>query len=232
MLCRSTPPQKKAKPPSPMVLRWGSLVLETVQRFDSFASYGQVSFVSSAATRKTPTERKARGDFQLGLHVPHMMLQFAGRWHTHFLTKPGSPWRESVLVDLRGGQPQIGRDVEKFSETAQLVAGLEFSRHVDDGPDWLRFYTSVGAGYRSEQFVGRGTLDGIRSGSIGKAVLQADVGVEIDATKIQSNWRHSLRFGVTGWLPAETVSVQTGNSFTKLHEPGASITVIWAFNYH
>ena len=213
-------------------VRWGSLVLETVHRFDSFASYGQISFVSSAATRKTPTERKARGDFQLGLHVPHMMLQVAGRWHTHFLTKPGSPWRESVLVDLRGGQPQIGRDAEKFSETAQLVAGLEFSRQLENTPDWLRIYASIAAGYRNEQFVGRGTLDGIRSESIGKAVLQTDVGVEIDATRIRNNWRHSLRFGITGWLPASQESLQTGNSITKLHEPGASITVIWAFNYH
>jgi hypothetical protein len=213
-------------------IRLGSLVIETVQRFDSSASYGQLSFVSSAATRKNPTGRRSRADVQLGLYLPHMMFQLAGRWHTRLLTGADSLWRESILVDLRGGQPQLGRDVTRFTETAQLTAGLEFSRPISDSVSWLRFYSAGSLGWRSEQLVGHGELDGVRSESIGKAVLQADVGLEIDAARIRSNWRHSLRFGLSGWLPAESVTVMDGGLASELHKPGASIAVIWTFNYH
>lgn len=213
-------------------VRLGSLVLEVVQRFDSSASYGQLSFVSSSATRKQPTARQARADVQLGLYVPHMMFQLAGRWHKRIFTGTDSIWRESVLIDLRGGQPQLGRDARRFTKTAQLTAGLEYSRPISDSASWLRFYGAGSLGWRSEQLIGSGDLAGIRSESFGKAVLQADVGIEIDAARIRSNWRHKLRLGLSGWLPAESVTVFDGGLASELHQPGASISVVWAFSYH
>ncbi len=212
--------------------RFGSLVLETVHRLDSFASYGQVSFVSSPETRSDPAERAAEADLQLALHVPHMLMQIAGRWHRPLFLDQSSPWRETLFVELRAGQPQLGRDVTRFAETAQLAAGVEWSRGVGDRFNWLRFYAGAGLGYRSEKLIGRGPLDGVRSDRIGRAVLTADVGLEIDAARIRNNWRHSLRFGVTGWLPSETVTVTAGGLDSELLQPGASILVAWTFNYH
>ena len=213
-------------------VRLGSFVLETVQRFGSHASYGQVSFVSSMATRKQQTERDADADLQLGLHIPHMLLQLKGRWHRPLFLDAGSAWRESFVVDLRAGQPQLGRDVTRFVETAQLTAGLEWSRQLVADPDWLRFYVGAAAGYRNEKLVGRGDLDGVRSARFGRAVLTADVGIEVDAARIRNNWRHRLRFGLTGWLPAESVTVTAGGLASELLEPGASIVAAWTFNYY
>ena len=213
-------------------VRLGSFVLEVVQRFDSEASYGQMSFVSSAATRKTPTQGSPRGDIQLGLYFPDMLFQLAGRWHKNIFTDPNSVWRESILIDVRGGQPQLGHDVTRFTETAQLTAGLEFSRPMNISVPWLRFYTAASVGWRNEQLVGRGDLTGIRSASYDRAVMQADVGIEIDSTRIRSNWRHSLRLGVSGWLPASSVTVMDGGLESLLHQPGAAVAVVWTFNYH
>ncbi len=213
-------------------LRWGPLVLETVHRLDSFASYGQVSFVTSADTRSRPTERDANGAVQVGLYLPHMMFQLGGRWHTHLLTDSNSDWRETVIVDFRGGQPQLDRDVTRFTESLQLTAGLEYSRQLWSGPEWLRIYAAASLGWRSEQLIGRGPLQGIRSASIGKAVLQVDAGLEVDAARIRNNWRHSLRFGLSGWLPEKSAVVTDGGMSVELHKPGASIAVVWVFNYH
>ncbi len=213
-------------------LRWGSLVVETVHRLDSFASYGQVSFVSSNNTRGEPSSRNSRADLQFGLNVPQMTFQLASRWHTRLLTETGSDWRESVLIDLRGGRPQLGRDVRRFVETAQLALGLEWSRSVACFPEWLRVYFSAAAGWRSEQLVGRGRLSGVRSEAVGRAVLQADAGLEIDATRIRDNWRHRLRIGVTGWRPASTATLSDQGVAATLHEPGASISVVWVLGFH
>lgn len=212
-------------------VRLGSVIMETVQRFDSYASYGQISFVSSPTTRRKPTGTNAAADFQLGLHLPHMMMQMAGRWHRPVLLDRSSQWRESITVDLRGGQPQIGHDVNSYAETVQLTAGLEYSRPFAASPEWLRFYGGASLGWREEKFIGRGSMEGVTSESVGRAVFQADMGIEIDAVRIGGNWRHKLRLGVSAWAPAKSVTVMTGGELTTLLEPGASISVAWTFNY-
>jgi hypothetical protein len=213
--------------------RLGSLVLEVVQRSDSEASYGQISFVSSTATRRSPAVQSRRGDVQLGLYFPHMMFQLAGRRHSRIFTDDDSSvWRESILVDLRAGRPQLGRDVTRFVDTTQLTIGLEFSRQISPSVAWLRFYSAGSFGWRREQLVGEGNLAGIRSESVNKAVLQADIGIEIDTTSMGSNWRHSLRFGLSGWLPTESVVVTDGGIPSELQRAGASVAVIWTLDYN
>lgn len=212
--------------------RLGAVVLEVVQRSDSEASYGQMSFVTSAATRKSSPERDVRGDLQLGLYLPHMMFQLAGRTHKRIFTDDNSIWRESILVDLRAGRPQLGRDITRFVDTVQVTAGLEFSRPMSPSSPWLRFYSAASLGWRREQLIGEGDLAGVRSESADKAVLQADIGIEIDTTSIRSNWRHSLRFGLSGWLPTESVVVTDGGLPSELQRAGASVAVLWTFDYN
>ena len=74
-------------------------------------------------------------------------------------------------------------------------------------------------------------LAGVKSESIDKAVLQVDIGLEFDATRIGSNWRHTLRFGLSGWLPSETVTVNDGGLASQLHQSGLSVGAVWTFNY-
>lgn len=212
-------------------VRFGSLVLESVHRLDSPASYGQLSFISAAETRGNGRSPDSKVDLQLGLHVPHVLFQIAGRFHHNLLVPETSAWRESYLVDVRAGQPQLGNDVTRFVETYQATLGIEWSRPIANGYDWLRFYANLSAGWRSEKLLGRASLFGEESTTVDRGVAVAGLGVEIFAAPLGNRWQHSLRFGVTGWKPASSATVTVGGTPSKIQQPGASIVAAWTIDY-
>ena len=212
--------------------RFGALVLETVQRFDSSASYGQLSFISSPQTRGEATPDPVRADMQFTLQMPQITFQAAARWYRRLFASDGSPWDEAVLAEIRGGQPQLGRNSSLFVDTSQISLGLEWSRRVTAQVDWLRFYANSGIGWRSEQLLGREELLGERSESVDRAVLLAETGLEFDAARLSRRIRLRLRLGVTGWRPSSNAIVDVGGTAVTIQEPGASIAVGWVFTYH
>jgi hypothetical protein len=210
--------------------RLGSLVIETVNRFDSAASYGQLSFVSSPETRREE-KPAARADLQYGLHLPHMLSQFVVRLPGTLLTNSDSPWRTAYVIDLRAGQPQLGNDTSRFVETYQASLGLEWSRNIIAELDWLRIYGNVALGVRSEQLVGQVSLSGVDDDVINRGVLLGGFGVELTATSLGSRWQHALRLGLSGWFPASSVSASIGGSASTIQQSDASIVAAWTVNY-
>ena len=208
-------------------LRWGALVLETTARQNSQASYGQLSFVSSAAARGKPVHAPARFDFQLSLQPPHMTFQAVYRHHVRRFFGDGGDWRESFFVEGRGGQPQLGRDPSRFVETYQLTAGYEIARTFSS-PAWLAWYTNASLGARSERLSGRATLTGQSADAVESAVVAAEAGIEIDAARLSQHWLFRLRLGVSGWYPFSSESAQIGAEPSALLEPGASFVMGWA----
>ncbi len=213
-------------------VRFGSFVLEFVHRLDSLASYGQLSFISAAETRKDGRSPDSKADLQFGLHIPHMLFQIAGRFHHNLLVPESSAWRESYLVDVRAGQPQLGSDVTRYVETYQATLGIEWSRSIGNRYDWLRFYANLSAGWRSEKLLGRASLFGEEAAAIDRGVVVAGLGVEIFATPLGNRWQHSLRFGVTGWRPASSATATVGGTPSTIHQAGASIVAAWTIDYH
>ena len=213
-------------------LRLGSLVIETVHRLDSKSSYGQLSFVSAPETRKEILPHDGKADFQLGLHVPHMMFQLAGRLHTNWGVPKNSGMRQSFVVDIRAGQPQLGRDVTRFVDTQQVTLGLEWSGSITETYDWLRLYGNVAGGWRSERLLGRATLLGEEAPAVDGGVITVGAGIEIDAARLAEHWRHSLRFGVTAWRPSSDAIAIVGGEPSTIMEPDASIVVAWTIDYH
>lgn len=213
-------------------VRFGSLVLESVQRIDSSSSYGQLSFVSSPQTRGAATPSPVRGDLQFTLHMPHITFQVAGRWYRRLFTAGDSPWDEAILAEIRGGQPQLGRNPTLFVDTSQMSLGLEWSRPVTQQAHWLRFYTNTGIGWRREQLLGREELLGENSESVDRGVLLAETGLEFDAARLSRHSRFKLRFGVTGWRPASDADVVVGGTAATIQEPGVSIALGWVFTFH
>jgi len=212
--------------------RFGALVLETVQRIDSSASYGQLSFISSPRTRGEATPDPVRADLQFTLQMPQVTFQAAARWYRRLFTSDGSPWGEAILAEIRGGEPQLGRDPSLFVDTSQLSLGLEWSRRATAQIDWVRFYTNAGIGWRREQLLGREELFGERSDSVDRAVLLAETGLEFDAARLSRQIRLRLRIGVTGWLPSSDAVVDVGGMAATIQEPGASVAIGWVFTYH
>jgi hypothetical protein len=212
--------------------RVGSLVFETVQRLDSSASYGQISFISSSRTRGGGTTMPRMGDIQFTLQMPHITFQLAGRWHRRIFTSPTSSWGEALFVELRGGQPQLGRDPSRFVETTQLGAGLEWSGSLLDKIPWLRFYANAGFGWRRERLLGREQLLGQESDAIDRPVATLESGLEFDATRLSEHMRLKLRAGITAWRPFDSATVDIGGSVSEIQQPGASVAIGWVLSWH
>lgn len=213
-------------------LRFGALVIETVQRLDSSASYGQLSFMSSPRTRGDGSGDVGRSDAQFTLHMPHITFQLAGRWYRRVFTGPASRWSEAIFAELRGGQPQLGRDPTRFVETAQLGFGLEWSRSPIDALPWLRFYAGTGLGWRRERLLGREQLAGLESGAVDRAVALLESGLEFDATQLSAHTRLRLRAGLTAWRPVNDAVVDIAGMPSEIQRPGASIAIGWVLSWH
>jgi len=213
-------------------VRFGALVIETVQRMDSAASYGQLSFVSSPETRRRTHSSAVRFDGQLSLQMPQVTFQAAARWHRRLLTPLQSTWGEAAFVEIRGGQPQLGRNPTLFVDTTQVSLGNEWFRAVSDELLWLRFYTNVGGGWRREQLLGRAVRSGQKSEAVDRAVLTAEGGIEIDAAALSKQLGFRLRLGVTGWLPLSDAVVNIGNTVEVIQRADASIVAGWVLSWH
>ena len=212
-------------------VRFGSVVLESVHRLDGLASYGQLSFISTAETRKNRRSPNSKADLQFGLHLPHVLFQIAARYHYNLLIPETSAWRESYLVDVRAGEPQYGNDVTRFVETYQATLGIEWSRPFSERSDWLRFYTNFSAGWRSEKLLGNASLFDEESAAIDRGVFVAGLGIEVFATPLGNRWQHSLRFGATGWKPSSSATVTVGGIPSTIHQAGAVIVAAWTIDY-
>lgn len=208
-------------------LRFGALIFETVQRMDSAASYGQLSFLSSPQTRRSTQQAPARFNGQLSLHLPHVTFQATARWQQRLFITPASRWAEALFIEVRGGQPQLDDDPTLFVDTGQVSFGIEWSRAVSPSLEWLRYYANVGAGWRREQLLGRDVRSGESSEAVDRAVLVAEGGIEIDAAALSKRLDLRLRLGMTGWVPTSDAVVEIGNTSEVIQDADASILVGW-----
>lgn len=212
--------------------RFGALVIETVQRFDSSASFGQLSFISSPETRRNSAQaRPAHFDIQAALQVPHINFQLASRWHRRLFTNESSTWDEALFAEIRGGQPQFGSDPTLFVDTGQLTLGLEWSRRIVDHAEWLRFYSNAGLGWRSEQLLLRDEGARDESERIDRGVVVAEAGLEFAAAPLGERVDFKLRLGATAWLPIDDAVVAIGDTSETIQDSGASLTLGWVFTY-
>lgn len=212
--------------------RFGALVIESVQRIDSSASYGQLSFISSPDTRRRSAwTGPVRFDFQAALQLPHVTFQLASRWHRQVLIADTSPWREALFAEIRGGQPQLGSDPTLFVDTGQVTLGMEWSRAILDHSDWLRFYSNAGLGWRSERLLLRDESTRGESEKVDRGVAAAEAGLEIAAAPLGERVQFKLRLGVTAWLPFGDATVAIGDTTATIQDTGASLALGWVFAY-
>ena len=222
---------EESKPAIALGARFGALVVETVQRFDSSASYGQISFVSSSDTRGGRSiDRPVQADLQATLQVPHITLALASRWYRRMLVRSDSAWKESLQVEIRAGQPQRGSDPSLFVETVQATFGMEVSRALTR--DWLRYYANVGAGLRSERLLLRDEDERDESENVIRGVAAVDTGLEIDAVSLSRRSRLRLRIGVSAWLPFGDSEVDIAGRTETVQAAGSSLVLGWVMTWH
>lgn len=212
-------------------VRFGALMLETVQQLNNDASYGQLSLVSSGFRSANKPVEISRAGIEFNFLVPDVHVQLVGKLQTNWITGENSRWRESTLVDIRYGEPQYKNDNSLFVRSQQITAGMEWERPLTKGTAWLSFYGSIGAGWRGEQLRRSTTTENEQSASVDSAVVTAAAGLRFFAATLGQRWNYRLQLGLSGWVPLDDVSVQLAGEQFSLQEPAIGIALGMTFDY-
>jgi hypothetical protein len=212
-------------------VRFGALMLETVQQLNDDASYGQISLVSSGVRSANKPIDIPRIGLEFNFLVPDVQIQLVGKLRTNWFTGKDSRWRESTLLDLRYGEPQYKNDDSLFIRSQQVTAGMEWERPLTEGMNWLSFYGSVGAGWRSEQLLRSTSMANEQSDTVGSAVVTAAAGLRFFAASLGQRWNFRIQIGLNAWVPLDDANVQLAGEQFSLQEPAIGIVLGMNFDY-
>lgn len=213
-------------------LRYGALVLETVQQFDGDGSYGQLRLVSLESAGRGGAAPPARFGLEAGFLAPDVHLHLAGRMRTTLLVGDDSPWREAVFLATALGEPQYGSNPALYRQSLQLAGGLEWERPLPGAEAWLAAYVSAGAGWRRERLIGDGPLAGLESGSASRPVLLGAAGLRFAAGSLGRHGRYRMQLGLTSWLPAGTERVAFGGTEYTVLQARTALSLGITFDFH
>jgi len=212
-------------------VRFGALVLETVQQINNDASYGQLRLVSSGERATMLPGGYSRWGLEVGFLMPDIQLRFAARYRTRFFTDAGSRWREAIVVAASYGEPQYEDNPELFIHSRQVDVGLDLERSLSDRSDWLSMYGTAGAGWRNERLIGVNTLQGEASGSADRAVLSFGAGLRINAAALGENWNYRIQLGLVGRLPIQDAELQLGATTLAVQQPAIDFLLGMTFDF-
>jgi hypothetical protein len=212
-------------------VRFGALILETVQQPDGDASYGQLKFFATGKQAFPRYSAWPRVGLELGFFLPDVAVELASRFRQRFLTAENSSWNESVIVDASFGTPQYGSNPSIFTDLKQLTIGLEWERRLSPAVGWISFYSGLSGGYRVEQLLGEGVLDGESSSSAGRAVLNVDTGLRFNAASLGDEWTYRLQLGLSAWIPFSDAHVRLGDGIYRIQKPALGISLGMTFDY-
>ena len=212
-------------------VRFGALLLETVQQLNNDASYGQLSLVSSGFRSANRHVDSPQVGLEFNFLVPDVHIQLVGRIRTNLVIGKASDWRESALIDVRYGKPQYKNDESLFIRSRQVTAGMEWERKLPKGMSWLGFYGSAGAGWRGEQLHRSNTSAVEQTATVGRAVVTVAAGLRFFAATLGRRWNYRIQLGLNAWAPVSDESVQlTGEQFL-LQKPAIGIVLGMTFDY-
>jgi len=212
-------------------VRFGALMLETVQQLNNDASYGQLSLVSSGFRSTNTHVDIPRLGLEFNFLVPDVHVQLVGKLRTNLFTGEGSAWRESALLDIRYGEPQYKKDDSLFIRSEQFTAGMEWERSLTEGVNWLSFYGSAGVGWRNEELHRSSSTVDEKADAVGSAVVTVAAGLRFFAATLGQRWNYRIQLGLSAWAPLDDASVQLGGEQFSLQEPAIGIALGMTFDY-
>ena len=212
-------------------VRFGAIVLETVQQTTNKASYGQLKFVSSGKNAFPQDATWPRINIEFGFILPDVQVQLAGKYRSNLLVSGDSRWRESLFLDTRFGEPQFGADSSVFVRSRQMTVGLEWERQLAQSLPWISVYGALGGGWRSEQLVGDNVRAGQVSESAGRLVVSGSSGLRFSAANVGHDWWYRLQLGIVAWAPLEDATVLLGNDVFRIQKPALGISLGMTFEY-
>jgi hypothetical protein len=210
-------------------MRFGSLVLETVQQFENEASFGQLRLLSLEADARHAAGAERFG-LETSLLMPDVHVRIGGRMRWPGPT--GSGWPAALTATLDFGEPQLGGDPTLYVETRQAVLGVEWARSLSADSGWLSGFVGGGVGYRDERVIGDGDRAGAQSGRVGRGVVVLNAGLRLHASSLGSGWRYRIQTGVTAWLPWGDARVTVDGDEWTIQAPSFGVLLGVSFERH
>jgi hypothetical protein len=212
-------------------VRFGALVLETVQQLNNDASYGQLRFVSSGKRGAMPETRNHRFGVEAAILMPNVQLRFAGRLQTRIFTNTDSRWYESTIFAASYGEPQYGNQTNLFVRSQQLEFGTDLEHPLAARGGWLSAYLSTSAGWRTEELINVNFTAEQKSGSVGRAVLSVGTGLRIAAANLGDDGSYRIQLGLTGRLPIGDANLEIDDVVFRVQKPALEIQLGMTFDF-
>ena len=212
-------------------LRWGALVLETVQQFNNDASYGSLRLVSVPTAQRTSADNAPGLALELGFLLPDVQFVVAGRWQPSWLNRGGGSPQTSLATRLSYGKPQFGDENTLYVETQEINVGIDWEVPLSMSRLQSGLYASAGIGVRSEQAFGEGDRLGQAAGSASGALLQLGTGIRMTLAETARQWRLRLQLGVNVSAPFEAETRDIGDESRELLETTVTASVSVAIEH-
>ena len=209
----------------------GALLLETVQQLNNKASYGQLKLVADGRQSFPADLTWPRFSMEIGFLVPDVLVQLAAKYKIRLLTQVESSWRESLVFDIRSGEPQFGDNPEIYVRTQQVSVGLEWEKSLAATWDWISAYGTAGLGWRRETLIGDGSLAGLTSETVGMTTGVACVGLRFSAASLGEKWRYRLQLGLAGTAAFGDSHVDFAAQSLRLHQSSLAVSLGMTFDY-
>ena len=200
-------------------LRWGPVVLETVQQFKERGSYGQLRVISLPHAAGRQSSRQRQLALSTGFQVPDVLYRLDARYAIGTFGATGAGWKPSVIIRTAFGEPQYESNPSLYIHTAQLTGGLEWERFLNPGSMKTSAYVSIAAGMRREELVGEGDRLGQSSAAVSRGAIELGVGTRIQAATMGDRWRYRLELGITALFPLNDARLDIGEESITVQQP-------------
>lgn len=204
-------------------LRFGPILVETVQGFDADKAFGRVSLFGGFGESPLESQLNGAASVTVGFTAPRVQIVVQGRTALCRLFGCGLDRRWRLVGDVRYGKPAAGTNPEKYIRAMQAALGVEFADRPGFLPRWMSGYASLSAGWRQEEFIGEISLDNEESSREGSAVLMGEAGLRIALQPPDEAWRLRVQAGLNGWLPADSTRVDFAGGTERVLKPDASV---------
>jgi hypothetical protein len=207
-------------------MRFGALLLETVQQFGNDASYGQIMLVSSGARRSTVPYSRGKWAIDFSFVLPDVEVQLTGKTRREFFARKNPAWREFLFVRAQYGQPQYQSMSDVYIDTVQLETGLEWERSLLQNTNWLDWYAGAGLAWRSEEL-----NHAAAAVSVNRAAATLSMGLRFFATTLGQRWNYRLQLGLSAVLPFGENTVQAGADRFTLQQHRLGFALGMSFDF-
>jgi hypothetical protein len=206
-------------------VRYGPVVVETVQGFDDDKAFGRVSAYAGIGDGQRVYRFDTGSGLTAGVTIPLAQLVLQGRLPMCRVFGCSLDGRWRVFGDVRYGKPALGTAPDKYAKVTQLAVGIEHEDRPGFLPRWLAAYGAVGAGWRREELFGELDLTTARADAEDSAVLTGEAGVRAAMQPASQDWRLRVQLGLSGWLPTNSQRVAFGDGSERILKPDASLLI-------